>query len=72
MSEERIHPESGKRQIKIQPEGLPEIWVEVEVGLCERCRPFDECLSFNLIHDKVWCELNALVASIEAQQECYK
>lgn len=60
MAEERIHPESGKRQLKIQPEGLPAIWVEA--GLCERCRPYNECLNFNDISDKVWEEINNLLS----------
>ena len=62
MPKVRIHPESGQRQIKIQPEGLPAIWVEADAGLCERCRPYDECLNFNGISDKVWDELNNLLS----------
>jgi len=62
MSEVRINPESGKRQIKIQPDGLPAIWVEAETGLCERCQPYNECLNFIDISNKAWDELNNLVS----------
>jgi len=62
MAEESIHPDSGKRQIKIQPVGLPAIWVEAETGLCKRCQPYNECLNFNDISNKARDELNNLVS----------
>ena len=67
MSKERINPLSGKRQIKIEPDGLPAIWIDAEAGFCNRCKPFNECLGLNDIDKNVWTELNNLLSSINKE-----
>ena len=64
MSEERINPISGKRQIKIEPDVLPAIWVDSEAGLCDRCKPYNECLNYNEISEFEWEGLNELLSSL--------
>lgn len=64
MSEERIHPISGKKQRKIAPEGLPVIWVDI--SLCDRCKIYNECLGFGGIEDKDWAKLNVFINTINS------
>jgi hypothetical protein len=64
MSEKRINPITGKKELKIDPYGLPAIWVEKTVVFCDRCRSFNECLSFDEIENETWEELNKLITSI--------
>jgi hypothetical protein len=63
MAEIRIDPLTRVKQRKIQPEGLPAIWVYI--GLCERCKPYKECLGLLDIGGKAWIELNEFVVSIQ-------
>lgn len=51
--EKRTNPRTGKVEIKLQPEGLPEIWVE-RGYICERCKPFGECLGLDELSDEEW------------------
>ena len=64
MSENRINAVTGRRELKIEPDGLPAIWVDFENGFCARCRPFNECLSFDEIDKESWEKLNVLIESI--------
>jgi len=50
----------GQKEVKIQPKGLPVIWVEM---YCKRCRPFQECLGYKELSDSEWREVNAIIAS---------
>lgn len=55
----RINPKTGKIEIKLQPKGLPVIWVEL---YCDRCEKFQECLGFKDLSDETWEELNQIIS----------
>jgi hypothetical protein len=54
--EKRYNIEDGCFEIKIQPEGLPAIWLDEDSKLCERCEPFGECLGLETAEDQIWDE----------------
>ena len=49
---------TNKEEIKLQPEGLPVLWVEI---LCSRCEEYKECLGLKELTDKEWEEVNQLL-----------
>ena len=51
----------GEKEVKIQPEGLPAIWVKM---YCDRCRRFQECLGFNDLNEDEWQEMDKVISSI--------
>ena len=51
----------GAKEVKIQPNGLPAIWVKM---YCNRCRRFQECLGFNDLSETEWQEINNVVSNI--------
>jgi hypothetical protein len=57
--ETRIN-EFGQREAKIQPKGLPAIWVEL---FCDRCRKYQDCLGFKELSETEWEEVNAKISS---------
>jgi len=50
----------GENEVKIQPDGLPAIWIK----LCKRCGQFQECLGFNNLSEAEWQEINNLISSV--------
>lgn len=50
--ERRINPITKRVEVKLQPAGLPEIWVDE--GFCERCEQFGECLGLAELTDVEW------------------
>jgi hypothetical protein len=66
----RINPATGKEQIKLQPEGLPEIWIDIESRFCERCAPFNQCLQLADLSNKEWEGLNDFISSINEAETC--
>ncbi len=54
----RINSKTSKPEVKLEPEGLPPIWVPV---FCDRCEKFNECLSFNNLSIKEWESLNRFI-----------
>jgi len=57
MFKKRINHETCKEEIKIQPEGLPAIWIEAKDSLCEKCKPYGKCMDYRNLSDKEWQEL---------------
>lgn len=51
----------GEKEVKIQPEGLPAIWVKM---YCDRCRRFQECLGFNDLNEDEWQEMDKVISDI--------
>ena len=60
-SAKRINPITGKEQVWVQPEGLPGIWMNAKRELCERCKPFNECLRLDSLSDNEWCEVTDVI-----------
>ena len=52
---------SNKTQIKVEPDGLPEIWID-SYDYCDRCNFFKECLGFIDLSDTEWKTLNDLIS----------
>ena len=48
--ETRINPITNKLERKLQPPGLPPLWVSV--GYCDKCQPFGECLGLSEFSDE--------------------
>lgn len=59
MRESKIDPKTGKTLYKVQPDGLPAIWVED--GHCERCEPFGKCLGFQTLSNEDWRDLQTIL-----------
>lgn len=59
--EKRINPITNKEEIKLQPEGLPAIWVSSD-KYCERCAPYKQCLGFNGLSQKEWDGINEIMS----------
>ena len=59
--ERRINPILGKKQVLVQPLGLPAIWITVIDDFCERCKPFNKCLGFQSLSDNEWQEVTELI-----------
>ncbi len=55
------NPKTNKEQVLIQPKGLPAIWITIDAKLCERCKPFNQCLSFISLSDKEWQEVTEII-----------
>ncbi len=64
--ERRIHPVTKRVQVKIEPEGLPAIWVDE--GYCERCEPYGECLGLMELTEKEWEAAKALIKEVEKKE----
>lgn len=60
--EKRINPQTGKLEVKLQPEGLPVLWVEI---LCSRCEEYKECLGLKELSEEEWEEVNHLLKEAE-------
>ncbi len=56
----RINPITGKKQVLVQPPGMPAVWI-TENEICERCKPFNECLGFKSLSDKEWREVTEVI-----------
>ena len=56
VMERRYNIDKGCWEIKIQPGGLPPIWLSEDGKLCERCEPFGECLGLVTADDPSWDE----------------
>ena len=63
--ERRINPKTGRTEIKLQPPGLPAIWVDE--GYCERCEPYGECLGLMELSNEEWETAQQLI--IETQKD---
>jgi hypothetical protein len=59
----RINPITNKTEIKVQPEGRPAIWIEI--GYCERCEPYGECMGLMELTDREWEAAKALIKEVE-------
>lgn len=57
----RSNPITGKEQVLVQPEGLPGIWMNTEIELCERCKPFNKCLGLDSLSDNEWLEVSDII-----------
>ena len=53
----RIDPKTNKTEIKLDPEGLPAIWIAAS-HYCDRCAPYRECLGLNKLTDQEWSNTN--------------
>jgi hypothetical protein len=51
----------GEKEVKLQPKGLPAIWVKL---YCERCRRFQECLGFNDLSEEEWQKMDSVISDI--------
>jgi len=61
--ERRINPVTKRVQVKVEPDGLPAIWVDE--GYCERCEPFGECLGLLELTDTEWQAAQNLIKEVE-------
>lgn len=53
----------GQSEVKIQPKGLPAIWVEM---YCDRCREFQECLGFKALSQSEWEDVNNILSTVNS------
>jgi hypothetical protein len=53
----------GNKEVKLQPNGLPAIWVEM---YCDRCREYQECLGFKAISKREWEIVNDAIYVINS------
>lgn len=65
--ERRVNPETARVQVRIQPAGLPAIWVDE--GFCERCKPFGGCLGLNELTDTDWQVALDLLKAVNSTDE---
>ena len=61
--ETRIN-ELGRKEVKVQPDGLPAIWF----GLCQRCDPYNECLGFRQLSYLEWHQLNSIISKANSPE----
>lgn len=54
---------SGNKEVKIQPQGLPAIWVEM---YCDRCREYQECLGLRALGKIEWEFANKLIFKVNS------
>ncbi|MDP3556113.1 MAG: hypothetical protein Q8T03_01995 [Bacteroidota bacterium] len=59
MRESKIDTKTGKTLYKVQPEGLPAIWIADEQ--CERCESYGKCLGLQNLSEDEWSELSILL-----------
>ncbi len=70
MREFKVDPKTGKILYKVQPEGLPALWVED--GLCDRCEPYKKCLGLSTLEEEQWRELKAILRIEDLNDELIK
>lgn len=58
IMEKRYNAKSGKLELKLQPEGLPAIWIPL---LCNRCEEYKECLQFKELTIQEWENTSTLL-----------
>lgn len=61
VDEERTNPDTNKLEIKLEPDGLPPIWVSV---LCNRCEKFQECLGFKNLTEEEWNKVDFFIKNL--------
>ena len=61
--ERRLNPNTNRIEVKVQPDGLPAIWITE--GYCERCEPYGECLGLLELTDAEWEVAQSLIKEVE-------
>jgi hypothetical protein len=59
MRESKIDKKTGKTLYKVQPDGLPAIWIED--GHCQRCESYGRCLGFQGLTEEDWKDLQQIL-----------
>ncbi len=59
------NPITNRKKIKLQPEGLPAIWVS-SYKYCERCAQYKQCLGVKVLSQKEWDGINEIILKTSA------
>ncbi|MDP3557115.1 MAG: hypothetical protein Q8T03_07050 [Bacteroidota bacterium] len=69
MRKFRVDPKTAKVLYKVQPEGLPALWIED--GLCDRCKEYGKCLEVKDLSEEDWFEFKFKIEQGVAIEQSY-